>query len=117
MYKNQQQNYQFTRRLIEKTNFNVSQGSVLGPILFLLYVNDFPCSSNFYTTLFADDTNLLFEHGSRKTLQSKVSHEMIKIENWMKSNELTMNYKKSCFMIICKNSVNADDVRLTIKNN
>ena len=80
-------------------------------------MNDLPCASNCYTTLFADNTNLLFEHHCIKTLQSEVSREMIKLENWMKSNKLTINYSKSCFMIICENSVNVDDFKLTIQNN
>ena len=41
---------------------------------------------------------------------------MIEIENWMKSNKLTTNHKKYCFMIICKNSVNVDGFKLTLQN-
>ena len=49
----------------------------------------------FFVLLFiADDTNLLLEHRCIKTLQSEVSREMIKIENRIKSNKLTISYKK-----------------------
>ena len=74
MYKNQQRNFQFTR--VKLWRF---LGSILRFTLFLLYVNDLPCASNYCTTFFVDDTNLLFEHHCIKTFQSEV--EMIKIEN------------------------------------
>ena len=68
----------------------------------------------FILRFFADDTNLLLEHRCIKTLQTEVLCEMIKIENWIKNNELTTN--KSCFIIICKNSLNVDDFKLIIQN-
>ena len=84
--------------------FNVShggpQGSVLGPILFLLYVNDLPNVSKFETTLFADDTNLHLSNTSLQQLQIEVSREINKVDKWITKNRLTLNYSKSNYMIL-----------------
>ena len=77
------------------------QGSVLGPLLFLIYIlNDISNSSDelkFY--LFADDTNLLYADKNLKSLESTVNAEIFRVYNWLIANKLSLNIKKSNFVI------------------
>ena len=72
----------------------VPQGSVLGPLLFLVYINDISNSSDqlkFY--LFADDTNLLYADKNLRVLENKVNAELSKIYAWLFANKLSLNIK------------------------
>ena len=78
----------------------VPQGSVLGPLLFLLYINDIGMASSVLKFhLFADDTNILYADKSIKSLESVVNEELVKLHEWFTVNKLTLNLKKSNFVI------------------
>ena len=77
--------------LLRSVKYGVPQGSVLGPLLFLLYVNDLSDVSKYETTLFADDTILHSAHHDFNILQQQVKEEIDKIENWVTSNKLTIS--------------------------
>ena len=73
----------------------VPQGSVLGPLLFFIYINELSNSSNrFKFYLFADDTNLLYADKNLKLLETTVNAELCNIYDWLIANKLSLNIKK-----------------------
>ena len=80
--------------------YGVPQGSVLGPFLFLLFVNDLPNCTKFDVTLFADDTFLKLQSHNLTDLKKQANKEMNKVGDWLISNNLTLNVGKSKYMII-----------------
>ena len=78
----------------------VPQGSVLGPLLFLLYINDIcNVSKLLKLILFADDTNLFRSGLNLEELCKEISNELSKLNKWFKVNKLSLNVSKTNFMI------------------
>ena len=80
-------------------NCGVPQGSILGPLLFLIYVNDFSrCISTGKTIMFADDTNLFFSDNCYNQLFRVANEELINVDHWLTANKLSLNVSKTNYI-------------------
>ena len=79
----------------------VPQGSILGPLLFLIYINDLPASGLSSTPrLYADDTCLTLTSHDPNDLQIKLNSDLNKVQSWLQANKLSLNVKKTKYSII-----------------
>jgi hypothetical protein len=80
-------------------DISVIQGSILGPILFLCYINDFYSATTLFSVLFADDTIGLGKGKKLDELTAYVNFELKKIANWFRSNKMAVNTSKTKFIV------------------
>ena len=85
-------------------NCGVPQGSVIGPLLFILYINDLhkACSLG-HLRIFADDTTVFFRCSTKEEITSKGTQIMSQLNTWFKANKLTLNSGKSTFIVFRSN--------------
>ena len=96
---------------------SVLQGSILGPILFLCFINDLPNISKLFLLLFADDTGCLAADSNLPNLIKFCNEELQKIANWMVANKLAINVNKCKFIIFHNRGKNIDLGDLTVHIN
>ena len=93
-------NYNNTSSDMKLITCGVPQGSILGPSLFLLYINDISSvSSILFSILFADDTTLFYSSKNLQELSDVINNELSKMMEWLNANRLSLNIDKTNFMI------------------
>jgi hypothetical protein len=84
---------------IEAITISILQGSILGPILFLCFINDLPNCTDLLTLLFADDTAGLVSGPELGPLIQKANTDQQKIATWFRANKMAVNVSKTKFII------------------
>ena len=91
----------------KKVTYGVLQGSVLGPYLFLIYINDLPNCSIDPPRLYADDTCFILRGDSLQNLELNCNEALKHVSVWMKVNKLTVNISKSQVIVLSPKSSNS----------
>ena len=95
----------------EKITCGVPQGSILGPLLFLLYINDLVnVSRHCFSILFADGTNMFISGKNLEVLCSQLNEDLREIQEWLNCNKLSLNVLKTHYMIFTPRNKIIEDI-------
>ena len=95
--------------------YGVPQGSILGPLLFVVYINDLPFICSFAKfILYADDANIIISENNIAELQNKIELLLEKLQSWVNVNGLKLNIQKTKYMIF--SNVEKTDLNIKIKS-
>ena len=107
--------YNDARSLPKEIICGVPQGSILGPLLFLIYINDLATvAPKLFSLMFADDSNLFLQGKDLKVMQQTLNDELDKVSTWLKINKLSLNIDKTHFMLFCGRRSVTEDISIKI---
>ena len=100
-------------------DLSVFQGTSLGPILFLCFINDLPNATKLLSILFADDTTCLNSNTNLSDLINECNTELYKLAEWLKCNKMTLNVSKTKFIIFHNPNkrINLENIQLVWNDN
>ena len=107
--------YNSIKSIKQKITCGVPQGSILGPLLFSLYVNDLATVSNaFWSVLFADDNSLFISGKDPEVMCDAINNDLAKIQEWLYCNKLSLSVLKTHYMIFTARNKTATDLDIKI---
>ena len=109
--------YKETDSSIMEMTCGVPQGSVLGPLLFIIYTNDLPNALiHSKSILFADDTTIYYSSKNISHIFDKINNDLNSLEDWFKANKLSLNISKTHYMIFPWQLTKHENLSLKINN-
>ena len=109
--------YNGLKSMREKIKCGVPQGSILGPLLFLMYINDLCRVSEFFLPLlFVDDTNLFITGNDMEEMCAKLNGDLKNISEWLCCNKLSLNVSKTHYMVFSPRNKIINNIDVSINN-
>ena len=89
------------RTSLYSIDVGVPQGSSLGPLLFLIYINDLPQAvQNSTVSMYADDTSLCYQSSDINELNEAINNDLKQLDSWLQGNKLSLNVAKTNSMLV-----------------
>ena len=103
-----------TESSLLSVDFGVPQGSILGPLLLIIFINDLPNATKLFIKLFADDTFLCAQNSDIETLQMEVNSELSNVYQWLAANKLSLNIAKTKYMLVTNKNIKSFKPSITL---
>ena len=110
--------YKDEKSQVESVNYGIAQGSIAGPILYIIYMNDIVrCSDKLKFIMYADDTNICVSSPQLEDSINCLNGELEKVSNWLAINSLTLNVSKChCVIFRRRKQQTRDNVNIKLNN-